>query len=1087
MPEAPNAKLYKGALIEPPLETAPCRYAYAELDVTTNYSFLRGASHPDELIYTAALLGYRAIAITDVNSVAGVVRAFEAARKVEKFQLIVGSRLVFNDGSPDMLVWPTDYAAYGQLCRLLTLGRRRAPKGECHLTIHDFLDHQDGMLAAVDLASLEPASKFPDLARLRLLHDVMNDRLSLAVSLSYDAGDLTKLHTMALLARQSGIALLATNHVHYHDPGRRPIQDVLTCIRHGCTIQQAGYHLFPNAERYLKSPEQMHALFAAHPEAIERGLKIASRCRFRLDDLKYEYPIESVPPQCSSSQYLRELTYSCAAKRYPDGVSVKVSALLEKELAFICGSKYESYFLTVYDLVREARSRGILCQGRGSAANSAVCYCLGVTSVDPEQFQLVFERFASGARAEPPDIDIDFEHERREEVIQYVYEKYGRERAAMTASLTTYRGRSAVRDVGKALGFGEDMLDQLAGKLDWWHDGSLSRSHLQEAGVNPDDPGIRRLIGLTTELLGFPRHLSQHVGGMVISRRPLHEIVPIANAAMEDRTVIEWDKDDLDVIGIFKVDILALGMLTCLSKAMAFINAGASGEPIELHTIPNEEPATYDMICDADTIGVFQIESRAQMSMLPRLRPREFYDLVIEVAIVRPGPIVGQMVHPYLRQRELRRGNPEYQVKFPKPELAGVLEKTLGVPLFQEQVMRLAIVAAGFSGEEADQLRRAMAAWKRSGGVIQFHDKFVNGMTHRGYEQDFAERCFKQICGFGEYGFPESHAASFAKLVYASAWLKRHHPAAFCAGLLNSQPMGFYAPAQLVRDAREHGVTVRPVDINYSEWDSTLEYDVDDACSQSSSGKETWGVGGPAVRLGMRQVKGMRQTDADRIVTARSAGGFFRSVDAVQRRAGISVAAIQRLSEADAMASLRLTRRRAAWQTMELSDSPVPLIEAAADESRPAEQLIDLPSIPLSEEVRSDYQTVGLSLKCHPVFFARPQLNRWGVTPAAMLANEKNYPRDRWVKVAGLVLVRQRPGTASGIVFITLEDETGVVNLIVWSDVYERYRKDVRHATLLQADGTVQREGQVIHILAHRFYDRTALLEGVSQPSRDFH
>jgi error-prone DNA polymerase len=1112
MPESENQKLYTGSAIEPPTEVAACSLPYAELDVTTNFSFLHGASHPDELVFTAALLGYRAMGVTDINTLAGVVRAFEAARKVKGFKLIVGARLVFTDGSPELLVWPTDRDAYARLSRLLTLGRRRAPKGECHLTLEDFLDHQTGMLAAIVFSPLAAEAASP-VGRLR---DFLGDRLSLAIHLCHTDDDQTHLQDAIDLSKQTGIPLLATNHVHYHDPGRRVLQDVLTCVRHGCAITEAGFKLFPNAERYLKSPEQMHRLFCAYPAAIKRGLEIAQRCRFTLDELRYDYPTEVVPIGRLPSDYLRELTAAGAIERYPQGVPESVQKLLDKELKFICHSKYESYFLTVHDLVRYARSRGILCQGRGSAANSAVCYCLGVTAVDPAKFQLVFERFASDARSEPPDIDIDFEHERREEVIQYVYEKYGRDRAAMTASLITYRGRSAVRDVGKALGFSIDTLDELAGKLDWWHRGTLSPSQLKESGINARDPMIQQLISLTSQLLGFPRHLSQHVGGMVISQRSLCDIVPIENAAMQDRTVIEWDKDDLDVLGIFKVDILALGMLTCISKSLVLINSYVPGPGMEMHTVPHEDAGVYEMTCDADTVGVFQIESRAQMSMLPRLRPREFYDLVIEVAIVRPGPIQGEMVHPYLLRRELRRADPNYQIEFPKEELREVLEKTLGVPLFQEQAMRLAMVAAGFSGSEADQLRRAMAAWKRGSGIEKFHDKFVNGMIGRGYEIDFAERCFKQICGFGEYGFPESHAASFAKLVYVSAWIKRYHPAAFAAALLNSQPMGFYAPAQIIRDAKEHGVEVLPIDVNSSEWDCTLELkrtsnverrtsNVERRTSnvevksphptvpelkadwergpESTNDKSTWGLSGPALRLGFRQIKGMRQEDADRIVAARKQHGLFVSMSQIQHRAQLSVAALSRLAKADAFSSLELNRRHGTWEAMALSDLPAPLF----DDLVTPPVATPLPAMPANEEVIADYSTTGLSLKKHPVWFAREALSRWRVSTAAEIQDAARFPDGKIVRVAGLVLVRQRPGTASGVVFITLEDETGVSNLIVWSSIYERYRRATRHATLLQVNGVIQRQGPVIHVLAQRMIDRTPLLAGLSQASRDFH
>ncbi len=1074
MPENENKKLYTGARIDPPTAVAACEEAYAELDVTTNFSFLHGASHPDELVYTAALHGYRALAITDINTLAGVVRAHEAARKIEGFKLIVGSRLVFADGAPDLLVWPTDQPAYARLSRLLTLGRRKAPKGECHLTLDDFLNHADGMQIA---AVLENAND--NEALLRDLHNILHDNLSIAISLHLGGEDRTTLASFVALSKRTRIPLLATNLAHYHDPARRPLHDVLTCVRHGCTIEQAGFRLASNAERYLKTPAQMTRLFADYPPAIRRGLEVASSCGFSLNQLMYDYPTEVVPAGRSATDYLRELTYAGAQARYPQGLPDAVRATIEKELAFISRSKYEAYFLTVYDLVDYARSHGILCQGRGSAANSAVCYCLGVTAVDPAKFQLVFERFASDARSEPPDIDIDFEHERREEVIQYVYQKYGRDRAAMTASLITYRGRSAVRDVGKVLGFGQDALDQLAGKLDWWHRGTLTDAQLREAGVAPDDPTIRNLIALTTQLLGFPRHLSQHVGGMIISQRPLHEIVPIEHAAMEDRTVIEWDKDDLDVIGLFKVDLLALGMLTCISKSLVLINSYHGDGALQMHTIPHEDRAVYEMISDADTVGVFQVESRAQMSMLPRLRPNTFYDLVIEVAIVRPGPIQGEMVHPYLRRREGLE-----PVEYPKEELRDVLGKTLGVPLFQEQAMRMSMVAAGFSGAEADQLRRAMAAWKRGGGIEPFHDKFIGGMIANGYTPDFAARCFKQICGFGQYGFPESHAASFAKLVYVSAWIKRHHPAAFAAGLMNSQPMGFYAPAQIIRDAREHGTPVRPVDINHSHWDCTLECDTGVSPAPCDQPKSTWGQNAPAIRLGLRVIRGMRVSDAMRIVAARQKHGRFNSVEQLQQWSGIGSAVVRRLAEADALNSLQLNRRHAAWKAMGLSDHPMPLFDTAADAST---SRVALPEIADDMEVVTDYATTGLSLKQHPVAFARKKLTRLGVISAADVQDAVRFPENQRVSVCGLVLVRQRPGTASGVVFITLEDETGIVNLIVWGTVYDRYRRAARHATLLQATGHVQRQGQVIHIVVRSMTDRTSLIGTVSQGSRDFH
>ncbi|MGB7158781.1 MAG: error-prone DNA polymerase [Tepidisphaeraceae bacterium] len=1133
MPESPQEKIRP--VPEPPAETfAPSDVPYAELDVTTNFSFLHGASHPDELVLQAARLGHRAIAVTDINSLAGAVRMFDAHQQITKVgwapKLVIGARLQFTDG-PDVIVWAPDRPAYARLCRLLTLGRRSAEKGQCSLSVYELINNPGGLLAGV-----VPSKPFMHTTRIMPdLRDALGpEHLSIVVSRVYGGDDESRVRNAISLGRQFGVPLLATNGVHYHDPSRRPLQDVLTCVRHGCTVHDAGFKLFPNGERYLKSPEQMHRLFADLPQAIQRGLEIADRCTFRMNELQYEYPHEVVPPGKSMTEHLRALTYAGATGRYPAGIPGAVRELIEKELAFIQGSKYEPYFLTVHDLVHFARSQKILCQGRGSAANSAVCYCLGITSVDPARFQLVFERFTSAARTEPPDIDIDFEHERREEVIQYVYEKYGRERAGMTAVVITYRGRSAVRDVGKAMGLGLDLIEQLAGKLDWWHRGTLDDAQLREAGIDPTDHTVKLLIHLTAELLGFPRHLSQHVGGLVISQTPLCEIVPIENAAMKDRTVIEWDKDDINLLNLFKVDVLALGMLTAISKGLKLSETGR-----ELHTIPPDDPVVYDMLCDADTIGVFQVESRAQMSMLPRLQPRKFYDIVIEVAIVRPGPIQGNMVHPYLKERERQRNDPKYRINYPKEELRGVLEQTLGIPLFQEQAMRLAIVAARFTAEEADQLRRAMAAWKRHGGIEMFHDKFVSGMTKRDYDPDFAERCFQQISGFGEYGFPESHAASFAILVYASAWLKRHHPAAFAAALLNSQPMGFYAPAQIVRDARDHGVEVRPVDVNESEWDCTLEAPLtpsptysgeragergerrnapssgrlDDAYGSANravldasrrtspiSPKITWGIGGPALRLGFRQISGMRQDHAERLVAARRRHGRFASIEAFHRVTELPVATVRRLAEADAFGSVGDSRRPAVWNTLPLRDADAPLFQfhdeggKMKDENRDGSYFSSfrlhpssfdlLPPMPLGQEVMTDYATLRLSLKKHPVAIVRPSLDERKILTARQI---NQTPNGKWVKVAGLVLIRQRPGTASGIVFETLEDETGIVNLIVRPDIYERYRPAARHAALLQCDGYLERQGQVVHIMAKRLFDLGGLLHGYRLESRDFH
>ena len=1083
MPDIENPK-HRATTPPPPDElryVAPSPPVYAELDVTTNFSFLRGASHPDELVYTAAMLGHAAVGVTDVNSLAGLVRAHEAAKKVG-IKLCVGARLRFAD-APDVLVWCADRNGYANLCRLLTTGKRRAGKGACALALDDLLVVPHGLFAAISPRG--PDAEAPDAdarsfeAAAGALRDAMGDRLSIAVSKLYEPADRPTLRLAESAGRALGVPLLATNQVHYHGANRRFLQEVLTCARHGCTVRDAGFRLFPNGERFVKPPGEMRHLFRDHPAAIRRTTEIGERCAFSLDELRYEYPDEVVPPGRTPAAHLAHLAWAGAAERYPHGTPARVREQIARELTLIEQMRIEAYFLTVHDLVRFARSRGILCQGRGSAANSAVCYCLGVTSVDPARIDVLFERFVSSARDEPPDIDVDFEHERREEVIQYVYEKYGRERAGMTAVVTTYRGRSAIRDVGKALGLGPDAVENVAKRLDFWHHGRLAAEQIDGAGLDPNDRTVRLLVGLAGELLGFPRHLSQHVGGMVMTRGPLCELVPIENAAMEGRTVIEWDKDDIDALGILKVDILALGMLTALAKGLELVSASRPSEPpVELHTIPPEDSGVYAMISDADTVGVFQIESRAQMSMLPRLKPKEFYDLVIEVAIVRPGPIQGDMVHPYLRRRDGLE-----PVTFPKPELAEVLGKTLGVPLFQEQAMRLVMVAAGFTGAEADQLRRAMASWRFGGAIEQFHAKVVDGMVGRGYERAFAERVFEQIKGFGGYGFPESHAASFALLVYASSWLKRYHPAAFCCALLNSQPMGFYAPAQLVRDAREHGVDVRPVDVNHSAWDCTLE-DVpgDPWPLPTRPDKRTWGRGGPAVRLGLRMVKGFRADHAERVVRRRGEAGPFTSVDHFHAAAGLPVSAVAKLSEADAFASLSLARRHALWDTLALPDERPPLVAAA--DALPVMPAPALPATTAGDEIRADYGTTGLSLKGHPVGVVRAELARRRIIPAADLWGR---PPGSWVRVAGIVLVRQRPGTASGIVFMTLEDETGVVNLIIRPNVYERWRAAGRHASLLQADGYVERQGQVQHVTAVRLYDLSDAVPGYAFRSRDFH
>lgn len=1055
---------------------------YAELAVTSNFTFLTGASHPDELVTRAAELGHAAIAITDTHSLAGIVRAHVAARQAG-VQLIVGARILLSEPAPcSVLLHVIHREGYANLCRLLTLGKRRAPKGECHLTLHDILAHQGGLIATLVPPATLQESAVELLTGLQRVF--IDDRLSLALFRAYQATDATRIEQISALSRLTGVPMLVTNDVHYHVPDRRPLQDVLTCIRVGCTMDEAGYRLHANAERHLKSAQEMSRLFATHPQALARTLTIARRCAgFSLDQLRYEYPDEVVPHDVTPMTHLRQLTFAGAAARYPHGIPHSVHAQLEHELRLIDELHYAPYFLTVHDLVSFATARGILCQGRGAAANSAVCFCLGVTAVDPARVSMLFERFISKERDEPPDIDIDFEHERREEVIQYIYQKYGRDRAALTAEVISYRGRSAIREVGKVMGLSRDCVDRLAKDLTWWEDKPATPRRMRELGLDPHDPHLARVVALAKQLMGFPRHLGQHVGGFVITRGPLCDSVPIENAAMPDRTIIEWDKDDIEALGMLKVDCLGLGMLTCIRKAITLINqhqltAPAQPLPLELATIPPEDPATYDMICDADTVGVFQIESRAQMSMLPRLKPRCYYDLVIEVAIVRPGPIQGKMVHPYLKRRDGVE-----PVVYASPEIERVLSRTLGVPLFQEQAMSLAVVAAGFTPGEADQLRRAMAAWKRSGSaLLKFERKLIDGMLARGHSIDFARGVFQQISGFSGYGFPESHAASFALLVYASCWLKKHHPAAFACALLNSQPMGFYQPSQIVQDAVRHRVIVRPMDINHSAWDCTLESATD----------------GPALRLGMRMAQGLRADVAERIANERASHGLYRSLDNLRRRVHVPVSALRTLAQADAFGSLHLTRQQALWSMRRMSDAEAPLFEymheedqkrsprigdkaaAATDSSDP------LPLISPAAQVTADYLATGLSLKAHPLGFMRDMLAARRVIHTADLQDPHRTPAGARVTVAGMVLVRQRPGTASGIVFITIEDETGVANLIVHPHVYERYRRAARHAGIILCTGTVERAGKVVHIKA-RSLRSADTLDNPLIPSRDFH
>ena len=1070
-----------GAMTHAHAPDPPHHPPYAELHVTSNFSFLRGASHPEEIVERAAELGYRALALTDRNTLAGVVRAHQAARRTG-LHFIPGARLDLGDG-PSLLCLPTTRRGYGALSRLITTGRRRAPKGECHLTRADVAaaSDPDGQVFIIvppggDATPGAPTPPtFAD--HLAWCRDHLPAPLHLAATHHHRGDDDRRLARLAALAASHGLRLVATGDVQQHDLARRRLHDTLTCIRERCTIDDAGWRLAANAERHLKPPAELARLFRDHPDALANTVAIAERCRFSLGELRYEYPDEVADDGRTPSETLAALTWAGAAERYPDGIPPEVRATLEHELALIAQLEYEPYFLTVEDIVRRARELGILCQGRGSAANSAVCYCLGITSVDPARIDLLFERFISAERDEVPDIDVDFEHERREEIIQYIYGKYGRERAGLTATVITYRVKSALRDVGKAMGLSEDVVGRLLSMVSW-RSKPVDGERAREEGFDPGDRRLALTLELARELYGFPRHLSQHTGGFVISRGPLCEIVPIENAAMADRTVIEWNKDDLEALRLIKVDVLGLGMLSCIRRAFALIEENL-GVAHTLESVPQEDPATYGMIRRADTVGVFQIESRAQMAMLPRLRPATFYDLVIEVAIVRPGPIQGDMVHPYLRRRQGRE-----PVEYPSEELRRVLRKTLGVPLFQEQVMRIAIVAAGFTPAEADRLRRAMASFRNPGTIHRFEGKFIDGMTARGYDRDFAERCFRQIEGFGEYGFPESHAASFAHLAYVSSWLKCHHPAVFACALLNSQPMGFYAPAQIVRDARDHGVEVRPADVNRSEWDCTLEGAAAGSRATPADGHGAVhahlrpGRGPPALRLGLRRIRGLKEEDAERLVAAR--GDRYRSPFDLWRRTGISPAVLTRLAGADAFTSMGLDRRQAAWAVRAMSESgPLPLFESGESDRRDGHRTDDgrsvqddgrirpepaLPAMSVGEHVVADYRTTGLSLRRHPVALLRRRLKDRRVLAAKEL--ERLNDGDRAI-VAGIVLTRQRPG--KGIVmFVTLEDETGTANLVVFPSVYRNQRRDTLTARMMMCRGKVQKVDGVIHVVAER-------------------
>ncbi|WP_332817025.1 error-prone DNA polymerase [Sphingopyxis sp.] len=1040
---------------------------FAELVAATNYSFLRGASHPAAMVAEAMRLGMPGIGIADRNSVAGVVRAwaFLKERKVKlgeampDFKLVVGARLAFADGTPDIVAYPATRHGWGRLTRLLSTGNLRAQKGDCILELEDLLAHcHDLLLIAMG----------GDETLLRTLKRARPKSVWLAATMPRSGADARRLVELERLSAATGVPLLATNDALYAAVAQRPLHDIITCIRESTSVQKAGKLLRANGERHLKAPAEMKRLFRNHPETMEASTKLLARIAFRLDDLRYEYPHEPVPPGWKPFPYLHHLVKTAAAKRYGTKRDPKVRKLIADELRLIKKRGYVYYFLTVHDLVHFARSQKppILCQGRGSAANSIVCFLLSVTSVDPMQHDLLFSRFVSAERDEPPDIDVDFEHERREEVIQYIYDRYGRDRAAIAATVIHYRPRSTIREVGKALGFSEDVTARLA-DTSWgsWGD-EVPVERLVEAGLNPHNGEIERLHRFVGELLKSPRHLSQHVGGFVLTEGRLDELVPIHNAAMDDRTFIEWDKDDIDALGLMKVDVLALGMLTCIRKCFDLMREHGLGDKTLELDLDADDPAVYGMLCKGDSIGVFQVESRAQINMLPRLRPKVFYDLVVQVAIVRPGPIEGDMVHPYLRRR-----NKEEPVEFPEPspphppdELHDVLGKTFGVPLFQEQAMKLAMVAADFTPEEANGLRRAMATFRNVGTIENFREKMIGGMVRRGYKQDFAERCFKQIEGFGSYGFPESHAQSFARLVYVSSWIKHYHPAVFACGILNSQPMGFYAPAQLVRDAREHGVEVREVDVNTSGWDNSLERRTDGAL---------------ALRLGFRQVDGFREEWAKQIADARTAP--FASVEELARRANLPSRALRLLADADACRSMGLERRPALWDARRVRQGVLPLFGAAEANELGLEEDAQLPPTPLVEHVLTDYQTMRLSLKGHPMAFLRPTFAKAGVLSCTEVAAAKN---GSIVRTAGVVLIRQRPGKGNAV-FITLEDEGGIVNILLWARHFERYRRAVMASRLMLAEGEVQRSKEgVIHLMATRIVDRTAMLDrlGESRP-----
>ncbi|HWW41217.1 error-prone DNA polymerase [Pedobacter sp.] len=1015
---------------------------YSELQVTSNFSFLRGASHPDEMVDQATVFGYKKIAITDRNTLAGIVRAHVAA-KGKNIQIIPACRLDLLDG-PSLLAYPVDKEGYSNLSALLTKGNLRAEKGQCHLNKADVYEHAKGILFTVVMPrQLNRHFNFEDsfVQHISEYKQALDRQLYLSATRSYLGNDDKLIFRVEQLSNWYNIPVVATNDVHYHVPSRRELQDILTCVREKCSIQEAGFRLHQNAERFMKPVEEMHRLFRKYPEAIRNTMVISEACTFSLDELKYVYPEEINQSGRSPQEELEYLTWKGAHEFYGEVVPEKVVNMVNYEMDFVKKMDYANYFLFVEDIVREARSRNILCQGRGSAANSAICFCLGITSVNPMNFNMLFERFISPERNEPPDIDVDFEHERREEIIQYVYNKYGRDRAAIVATVTQLHQKGAIRDVGKAMGLSVDTINRLS-----------------EQGASPQDPHLKKTLELTSLMMGFPRQLGQHTGGFVVTNGKLTDLCPILNARMDDRTNIEWNKDDIDALGFLKVDVLALGMLTCIRKGFDLCKEHY-GLNLTLANVPQDDSAVYDMICLADTLGVFQIESRAQMSMLPRLKPRNFYDLVIEVAIVRPGPIQGDMVHPYLCRRDKKE-----TVEYPSPELEEILKRTLGVPLFQEQAMKIAIVAAGFTPAEADGLRRSMATFKSKGLVNQYERKLIDGMIKKGYTGEFAKRIFKQLEGFGSYGFPESHAASFALLVYVSCWLKHYYPDAFATALLNSMPMGFYQPAQIVIDAQKHNVEVRPPDINFSTWDNLLE---------EKSEKYY------AIRLGFRQIKGVREEDMEVLVNCRGKG--FQTITALMD-AGLTITSLERLADADAFRSIGLDRRKALWEVSALQDRPTEIFKGQPSESV-LETQVELPLMSQGEHVVQDYATVGLSLKAHPVSFVRSQLEMLHILSTHATNNDTQ--NGQLIKVAGLVLVRQRPGTAEGVCFITIEDETGFTNLVVFEKLFEKYRKEILHSKLLMVEGRLQREGLVVHVIVSKCVDLTKLLGKLVQREQE--